>query len=201
MQKKSSSLHINGEIKRKLIHFATILIPILYGYYNRREMLLISGFLLFFALLVEIARFLWKPFSVFFYSLFSTLLRDNEKHCLTGATYIFIGIFVSIFFFDKWIAQTVMLFIIISDAFSAVVGKVWGHHKIYANKTLEGCLAYLFSSVIIICFIIEADLIIGIAGIVASLLAEIFITRVDDNVSVSIIGGGTMQLLSIMNIC
>lgn len=201
MQKNSSSMQISSEIKRKLIHLTTILIPVLYGYCNRREMLWISGSFLFFALLVEIARFLWKPFSDFFYNLFSTLLRDNEKHCLTGATYIFIGIFLSILFFDKWIAQTVMLFIIVSDAFSAVAGKVWGRHKIYAGKTLEGCLAYLFSGIIIICFIIESDLIVGIAGIIASLLAEIFITRVDDNVSVSIIGGGTMQLLSIMNIC
>lgn len=194
-------MNISSEIKRKLIHLTTVIIPVLYGYCNRKEMLWISGILLFFALLVETARFLWRPFSVFFYRLFSTLLRDNEKHCLTGATFIFLGIFIALLLFDKWIAQSVILFIIISDAIGAMVGKLWGNHKIYGNKTLEGCLAYLFSGFIIIYFIIESNVMIGSAGIVASLLAEILITKVDDNVTVSIIGGGTMQLLSLLNIC
>jgi len=201
MQKNSPSMNIKSEIKRKLIHLTTVIIPVLYGYCNRKEMLWFSGILLFFALLVETARFLWKPFSGFFYRLFSTLLRDNEKHCLTGATFIFLGIFIALLLFDKWIAQAVILFIIISDAIGAMVGKLWGNHKIYGNKTLEGCLAYLFSGFIIIYFITESNIIIGSAGIVASLLAEILITKVDDNVTVSIIGGGTMQLLSLLNIC
>jgi len=163
-------------------------------------MLYLSGILLFLALLIEIARFLWKPFSVFFYKLLSSILRDNEKHGLTGATYIFIGIFLLLLLFDKWIAQSVMLFIIVSDAFSAVVGRLWGYHKIYADKTLEGCLAYLLSSVIIVFLIIKSDLVIGVVGIIASLITEIFITRIDDNVSVAVIGGGTMQILYSMNI-
>ena len=194
-------MNILNEIKRKLIHFITILLPILYGYLPRGEMLYISGGLLFLALMVEVLRFRWKPFSIFFYRLLSNLLRDNEKQGLTGATYIFLGIFLCLLLYDKWIAQAVMLFIIISDSFSAVVGKLWGTHKVYAEKTLEGCLAYLVTSLIIVYFIRENNILIGFAGVIASLLAEIFITRIDDNVTVAIIGGGTMQLLCLLNIC
>ncbi|MEJ2629485.1 MAG: hypothetical protein P8078_13150 [bacterium] len=192
-------MNIINEIKRKLIHFVTILLPILYGYLPREEMLYICGGLLFLALLVEVLRFIWKPFSVFFYKLLSSLLRDNEKQGLTGATYIFLGIFLCLLLYDKWIAQAVMLFIIISDAFSAIVGKLWGTHKIYAEKTLEGGLAYMVTSFIIVYFIRESNILIGFAGVIASLLAEIFITRIDDNVTVAIIGGGTMQLLFMFN--
>ncbi|MFO7889838.1 MAG: hypothetical protein R6V04_05815 [bacterium] len=194
-------MHIISEIKRKVIHFFTILIPILYSFSSRKEMLYLCGVLIFFALLVELARWTWSSFSAFFDKIFFFLLRDNEKHGLTGATFIFLGLFLSILLFDKNIAQTVMMFIIISDAFSAIMGQIWGNHKIYGDKTLEGSLAYCVSSLVIVCLIIDINILIGVSGIIASLAAEIFITRIDDNVTVAVIGGGTMQVLSTLNIC
>ena len=194
-------MNIINELRRKSIHFSTIVLPILYNFIPREKMLYVSGSLLSVALVVELVRFTWKPFSAFFLKLVSSLLRENEKHGLTGATYIFLGFFLSILFFDKWIAQSIMLFIIISDALSAIVGKLWGTYKIYAGKTLEGCLAYLVASFIIVFLIIEGNFIVGTAGIIASLLAEIFIIRIDDNITVAVIGGGTMQLLSMFLSC
>lgn len=201
MLKNSLSKHIFGEIKRKLIHFSTILIPILYSFYSRKEMLYVCGILIFLALLVEMARWTWDSFSAYFNTLFSSLLRENEKKGLTGATFIFLGLLLSILLYDKNIAQSVMLFIIISDAFSAIIGRIWGHFKIYGDKTLEGGLAYFVTSLVIVLFIIDINIFIGISGIITSLAAEIFITRIDDNVTVAVIGGGTMQVLYMLNIC
>lgn len=183
------------EIKRKVIHIITLVLPVLYMFLPRNKMLLISGTLLFLALLVEFLRYVNGPFSRLFYRYTDPMLRNHEKHGLTGATYLFCGVFIAILLFDKWVARSVIFFIIVSDGLAALAGRLWGRNIIIHGKTIEGSVVFLFSSLIIVLFIVRGNVLIGLAGITVSLFVEIFLYKINDNISIPIFGGGIMQLL------
>jgi dolichol kinase len=78
-------------------------------------------------------------------------MRESEESGtfrLSGTTYMMGGFFLSALFFSKELAITSWLILIISDPLAALVGIKIGTRKIN-DKTLEGCAAFLISSLFI----------------------------------------------------
>lgn len=186
-----------NEIFRKGIHLTALLFPVGYLFLPKSAMLILLGSLTLVAFIVEALRLSWQPFARLFQDRVGKLLREHEEKRLTGATYLLVGSFLAILLFDQWIAITVMLFVVISDNFCALIGRCWGKRLIYGSKkTVEGCIAFVITALMIVLLVSRQPLWIGFVGIGVAVFMEIFVIRIDDNVTIPLGAGGIMQLLS-----
>jgi len=186
---------VRNEIIRKSIHLFALSIPVGYMILDKKTTLLILGSATFFALCVELARFLWSDFSRWFYRSVGNLLREHEQSDLTGATYLLIGSFLTILFFDKWIALAALFFLVVADAFGALVGRFWGKHSLYKDKMIEGSVIFLLTALVVVFFIPENYLVVGFVGVATAFLIDVFVKRIDDNVAIPLGSGAVMQVL------
>ena len=190
---------IQRELTRKLIHMSTMGIPIGYLVLGKSVILWIVGIALSVALFIEFARFFWSDFSVRFYKTTGMLLRKHERSDLTGATYLLLGSFIAIFFYEKTISIPVLFIVIIADSLSALFGKMFGRNIVYHGKSVEGCVVFILFSSIIMVFAPGISFLIGLAGVVTAFLVDIVIRKIDDNLTIPVIAGGAMQILWMLN--
>lgn len=188
------------EILRKVIHLSSIIYPLIYYYLlNKKEMVILTGSICFFMLAIELLRFNFIVFNNVFYQYLHHTLRHKEKNSFTGASYFTASIFLTVSVFEKNIAIVALYILIISDTCAAIIGLTVGHHKIYGNKTLEGFLSFLVSS-ILISIISETAMHLSLTGLI---LASLFISfvelfskcfKIDDNLLIPLIFAMTYSI-------
>lgn len=186
------------ELIRKGIHLCCLVFPLMYMVVEREVMLLFLGILLLMAFCVEWARFHWDWFARWFYGLTAQLLREHEHKRLTGSTYLFIGSFLAVLMFEKWIAMIVLLFMIVADTAGALVGRTLGKRRLSGDKTVEGSLVFIIVATAIIFSVPDANRIIGMVGVGVAFFVEVFLRRIDDNLTIPLGAGGAMQILAWM---
>lgn len=117
--------------------------------------------------------------------------RDFQKKKFTGGTYLSIGIFITILFFQKNIAISAITIMIISDSLSAIVGKSIGRIKLF-KKTLEGSVVFFITGLLLILFVLPRisnsieELYSAIIAMVICTILEIIPFNVDDNVLIPV---------------
>jgi len=138
------------EVNRKLLHGLIIILPlsVFYGPYLfglERDSLAFIAFLLFLvSSLVELLRLGNHSFGKWFYSAFGSMLRDEERKSLTGATYVAGATFLCAWLstiseeFAACACLSLTLFIL-GDAAAALIGKSIGSIFI-GKKTVEGAI-------------------------------------------------------------
>jgi dolichol kinase len=138
------------EVNRKLLHGLVIILPlsVFYGPYLfglERDSLAFIAFLLFLvSSLVELLRLGNHSFGKWFYSAFGSMLRDEERKSLTGATYVAGATFLCAWLstiseeFAACACLSLTLFIL-GDAAAALIGKSIGSIFI-GKKTVEGAI-------------------------------------------------------------
>jgi len=186
---------MKNELVRKSIHLTMLVLPVGYLFLSKQVMLIILGLFIGIALFVEYARFYITEFSAWFHGFFGHLLRNHEKRGLTGSTYLLISCFLGILFFDKWIALLALLFMIISDAFGALFGRLFGKRYIFQNKSIEGGVVFILTGALMVFLVPGCIIWIGLAGILSAFIFEIFITTIDDNLTIPLGSGLIMQVL------
>jgi dolichol kinase len=186
---------IRDEIIRKTIHLMLLVIPILYLFLERQYLLWMLGGLILIAVMVEIARFQWAGFSRLFHRCVGQLLRDHERLHVAGSTYLLIGIFFTILLFDKAVAVTAMVFVVVADALGALIGRIWGRHRLYGNKTVEGSVVFFLAGLCIVFLMMRDHILIGIAGVIVAGIVDIFIQNIDDNLTIPLGAGAVMHIL------
>ncbi len=182
-----------NELVRKLIHFSTLVIPLGMMILPRRTILLVLGFALLTAVIVEICRRLFPGFGAWFLKRTSPLLRKHEEHRITGATFLFLSAFISVLVFREWIAQVALLLVIISDGLGALVGKLWGRKTSIKGKTWEGSAVFIISGLLIVFFHPACDIRVGILGVLAAFLVEVLVTGLDDNLTIPLAAGIVLE--------
>ena len=138
------------EIRRKIVHLATLIIPLGYGLTSEETVLLflLPFFLCY--LIVDLLRHLHSGMASLFQKyFFGRVLREEEKRTLMGSTYFLFSSLLTILLFPKSIAIASLLILILSDTAGALVGKWIGKVPIF-GKTLEGSLAFFLSSLLIV---------------------------------------------------
>lgn len=197
VSKRIRQINFENELSRKAIHLSSISIPIIY-YHIQKEvalLILIPLFLGFFS--VDFLKMHVKPLSRWYYSIFSSMLRphelDEKKPHFNGATFVMFSACFTIAFFPKMIAIAAFTILIISDSIAALVGRKFGKHKI-ASKTLEGSAAFFISSMFIVFYTPNLDILAGTFMSFVATLAELFQIKffkftIDDNLTVPILGG------------
>jgi len=138
------------EIHRKLLHGLVIILPlsVFYGPYlfglERNFLVSITFFLFMASLLVELLRLGNDSFGQWFYSTFGSMLRDEERQSLTGATYVAGATFICAWLstiseeFAACACLSLTLFIL-GDAAAALIGKSIGRIFV-GKKTVEGAV-------------------------------------------------------------
>lgn len=182
-------LSYKQEIYRKLIHFSSLWIPVLYLYNNTAFILKILLPLVVLSLSVDIARKYSSKLNSLVQKIIGNLMRDNEvtSKNFAGATHFFLSALLTILFFDKEIAIFALTVLVISDSFAALVGRKFGKIKIM-DKTLEGTIGFILSAIIIYYYYIAycnfhlnftQSMIAILIGALSELFSKTF--RIDDN--------------------
>lgn len=193
-------ISFSDEIARKTTHMFALIIP--GGYYllglEKSTMLMIMVPIFLFTFAVDFSRLrdgtLWR---FGFKRLFSSMIRAHEAAGnFTGATYILGTTVATVALFSKPVAVAALAFIIVGDTFAAIIGRRFGRHKFLGNKSLEGSLACLAGTIIVALVTPGLPLIPALAGAVVATVTEAVSRSIDDNVSVPLISGLTLTLLT-----
>jgi len=180
------------EIKRKTVHLATLVIPIGYGLTSDTAILtfLIPFFLLY--LVVDLLRHFHPGLaSLFRKHFFGRVLREKEAPTLMGSTYFLFASILTILLFPKPIAIVSLLILILSDTAAALVGKSIGRISIF-GKTLEGTMAFIFTSLLIVWIYPNVDRLSGSFAALGAALIEVLPIPLDDNLTIPLTAGTIM---------
>jgi dolichol kinase len=197
----NGTIRYRDELYRKLIHFTSLSIPIIYYFISTDTAALILAILAGLALIIDLARYLHPEVGKIFYKIFGLLLRqhelDHKKKNLNGATYVLISALVSVLIFPKIIFISAFSILIVSDSLAALIGRKYGRRK-FLSKSLEGTLTFFISACIVILFTPKVggfmeEYIIGFIGaFVGAIVENISFRLIDDNLSIPLAVGFTM---------
>ena len=180
-----------GELARKVVHYNASLIPIIYYFFvDRKIALIVLGVCSASIILAEVLR-MRNPLSKNLYmKIFGWMTRSHEhnKH-FTGASYVFVGSFLTILLFPKEIAVIVLLFLSVGDPTACLVGLSIGKVKIWHDKTLEGSLAFIIAGFLVTFWIPGIALWVKVIGAFVACFVELIPWKVDDNITIPLITG------------
>jgi dolichol kinase len=180
------------EIRRKIVHLATLIIPIGYGLTSQGTVLAAVIPLFLGLLAVDLLRHfhpgMASLFKRFFYG---RVLREEEKPTLMGSTYFLFSTVLTLLLFPKPIAVTSLLILILSDTAAALAGKGIGRIRIF-SKTLEGSMAFLMTSLLIVWLYPNLNRFSGTLAALGGTLIELLPIRLDDNLSIPLVTGAIM---------
>ncbi|HSB06666.1 MAG TPA: phosphatidate cytidylyltransferase [Thermodesulfobacteriota bacterium] len=180
------------EIRRKMVHLATLTIPIGYEVTSQETVLFFVIPLFLGLLAVDLLRqFHPGMASLFKRFFFGRVLRENEQPSLMGSTYFLFSTILAILLFPKSIAVTSLLILILSDTAAALVGKGIGKTHLF-GKTLEGSMAFFFTSLLIVWLYPHLNRLSGTLAALGGTLIELLPIRLNDNLSIPLVTGAIM---------
>ena len=180
------------EIRRKMVHLATVIIPIGYALTSQETVLLFVLPFFLGLLSVDLLRH-FEPgiASLFKRFFFGRVLREEEKPTLMGSTYFLFSTLLTILLFPKSIAIASLLILIISDTAAALVGKGIGRIPLF-GKTLEGSMAFFLTSLLIVWLYPNLNRFSGTLAALGGTLIELIPIRLNDNFSIPLVTGAIM---------
>ena len=129
--------------------------------------------------------------SLFRKHFFGRVLREAEKPTLMGSTYFLFSSILTILLFPKPIAIASLLILILSDTAAALVGKGFGRIPVF-GKTLEGSMAFFFSSLLIVWIYPGLGRLSGSFAALGAALIEALPIPLDDNLTIPLVAGAIM---------
>ena len=189
-------MNFKVEIFRKIVHISSCLIAFFIFILDKNIYLPILFILTIFTIFFDYLRIKSDFVSKYYYKLFGIFTRESERKKLTGASFVFLGSFITALLFDKEIAFLGLLVMSFSDSFAAVIGISFGRTKLF-NKSLEGSLAFFIVTFTIL-FLFEFTLFdIFIISLVAT-FTELFATyKYNDNVLIPLVTSMAIYLSKI----
>lgn len=171
------------ELWRQLIHASGVFIVVL-SYFMAPQILILLcvAILAFVEIVFRLDHYYHVPF-------FSTIFRiAKRKHDEKGFIYFFIGIILTLYFFqfNMAIANAAILILLFGDSASTLIGKRFGKTKLpfQSHKTLEGSLAFLLVGFLV--SLTQLPIIPAFVGALAGMVTEAY-SPVDDNVPIPLI--------------
>lgn len=168
--------NIPDEIFRKTLHF--VLLTSLFAFVFAFKVWWHSVIVCFLIIIIA------YPILMFFerFKSYSKVVTERKKGELKSSliiVFLMFGIILSIcwgFFNDKILVLVVIYSWGYGDAFAALIGKKYGQHKIYKNKSLEGSLAMFIVTIIVVFVILLIHNIIPLYGTITIAIIIAFIT-------------------------
>jgi len=172
--------------------------PLVYYFSSKIPALIVTGFFLSLMVFFEIERLKHPGVYKWVLAHLGGIFKVKVGK-LTGTTYFLIATFVLILFFERGVAIASLLFLILDDAASTLVGVNYGRIKLFKGKTLEGSLAFLAIDLLVALLLlalpkISIEPLVLISGAFAVTLMELLPLPVDDNLTVGIFAAVIMQI-------
>ena len=171
------------ELWRQLIHASGVFIVVL-SYFLPSQLLIILcvAILVFVVMVFRLDHQHHIPF-------FSTILRVAKRDAdERGFVYFFIGIIITLYFFqfNMAIANAAILILLFGDSASTLIGRRFGRIKLpfQSHKTVEGSLAFLAVGFAV--SLTQLPIIPAFIGALAGALTEAY-SPVDDNVPIPLV--------------
>jgi dolichol kinase len=191
---------LRREIHRKVIHLASVAVPLLVWWVPRGVALAVLVPTAAVALLIEGLRLSVRSPRYLFLRRTRTMLRARERRRLTGATYMASAYALAVLLFPTPVAVLAMLYNGVGDAVAALVGKRWGRHRLRSGKSWEGMAAGFSANLALGLLLPGIPSAPALAGALAASLLELADLPPDDNLWVTLGGGavlwGTVLLAS-----
>ncbi|NMC76656.1 MAG: hypothetical protein GYA60_05105 [Candidatus Methanofastidiosa archaeon] len=187
---------MDSEFRRKIFHEIGLLIPLCYTFFDKKDVIFGMSIMVIVFVFMEFLRLRYNFGNEFIPKVVGKTVRDYEKVDLSAATYFIISSFFTILLYDKLIAIAAISYNSIGDFFSAIIGKNFGKTKYMGDKkSIEGSIACFVSCYIVGLFIFNP--LIAVIGALAATFAEGFLIEVNDNLSIPIISGFVLTLVSL----
>lgn len=187
------------EVLRKLTHLGGLIIPFSYYLFalEKSTMLTIMIPATVLMVIIDIIRLrnrgLWRNYIK---KIIGPIVRTHElEGDFTGASYILLSFTLTIALFSKPVAIAAIAFIIVGDAFAALIGRKFGKKPFYKNKTFAGSFGCLLGTLIVAILAPGLDLSVALFGAVVAVIFEAFSFGIDDNVTVPLLSGLFMTIL------
>lgn len=179
------------ETFRQLIHASGIFIVFLNYFLHPNTVMLIC---LAIVLSVELIFRIDKKRHIFFFS--EILRRSKRDDDERGFIYFFVGAIITLYLFKFNIAivNAAIIFLVLGDSASTIIGKKFGKHKLplNKNKTIEGSIAFLIIG--FIGALTQLPPIPAFIGALSGALTEAY-SPIDDNITIPLISGAVMTLI------
>jgi len=180
----------------RLFSFSFVLV---YLFSSKKFIIDVLLFFIIFLLILEWVRFKNKIFNEKIFNLFSSYLREREKTTISSTTIFFISMIITIILFKKEIAIVSLSFLIFADSTSAIFGYYFGKKPILTDKTLEGSIVFFLTCITIGTIFkslgFSLNWLVIFASSLSASVVELF-SYIDDNISVPIVSGLVISLLS-----
>ena len=187
-----------NHIGRKLYHLlGGVGLLLLYSIMGRDRALVFYAVLFILVLGLDVMRLTIPAVNTFMFTRFSSFIRKNEAHKLTGTAPYILGIGLSLYAFSQPVATAAICFLALGDVAATTIGERYGRTKI-GNKSLEGTAAFVIAA-------LAAGGVLLLIGsgttpwvmVLGSLVAagvELLTLPINDNLVIPIVSGGVMEL-------
>ena len=174
------------EAYRKIVHISSSSIAILLWYYGKDTMLpWVLAVAILFPILDKLRKYI-SLLSKIYFILFGIITRPYEYQVLSGASWVFIGAGFTAYLFNEKVAVIALLVMSLSDSSAALIGIKYGTTRLF-NKSLEGTLAFLISTYLIIFLLSSASLMLLLIATITATVIELFSTpKFNDNILIPV---------------
>ena len=159
-------------------------------------MLIIVGTLTLLSISIEILRNRNSYIKKIFIKHLNFMLRRNEiRGFITGATWLLIGNFLTIFIFPISVAVPALLYLSVGDPTAALVGKNFRSFTI-GEKSLVGSLfGFLFGLILVSLVNRVLPFYAVMIGSLVAMIVEVLPSSIDDNLSIPLLSGLSIMIL------
>ncbi|MFH1597670.1 MAG: diacylglycerol/polyprenol kinase family protein [Patescibacteria group bacterium] len=191
------------KIVRKTWHIlAGLFFPIIYLYLTKPQIIILVGAVFLTFLTLEGLRLRNPKLNRWFIKKIGNYLKDKERKNLTSNTFYVASALLAVIFFDKPIAIAALVFFAIGDAMAEIIGLKFGSYRFWHNRSIEGTLAFLVSSILAGILLLQTDLNITfpvmISGAIGATLIEAVSLPIDDNFTIALFSGLVMSMASLV---
>jgi dolichol kinase len=193
---------IRRELARKAFHLSSASLPLLVWLAPRWLALAVLLPMAAVAVAVDWTRLRYRAPRYWFLRYTRRMLRHHERRRFAGATYMAVAYAAALVLFPKPIAVMAMLFNGFGDAAAALIGKRFGRRRTAWGKSWEGFAAGLTVNLavglVISSLAPSVPAAAAIAGALAAATLEFLDLPIDDNVRVTLGGGGVAFLVAML---
>jgi len=185
-------------IGRKLYHLLGG-VGLLYLYYllGRDRALVFYSVLFIMVLALDVTRLAIPAVNTFLFTRFSSFIRKNEAHKLTGTAPYVLGIGLSLYAFSLPVATAAICFLAFGDVAATTIGERYGRTKI-GGKSLEGTIAFVIAALAaggaLVLMGSGTNPWVMVLGALVAAGVELLPLPINDNLVIPIVSGGVMEL-------
>ncbi len=190
-----NELLIDSHWPRKIFHVtgASIIPTVHYFDLVRDDVtLLVTGVAALIWITFDTLRLRSKAVNEFFVRNLSFLMKTRESEGYTGTSFLLVGSFLTLLFFQPVTASVVLFFLAFGDPSAAVIGKRFGKIRFANGRSLEGSATMFAVCVLVGLTLADFSLSAMLTGAFTATLAEAFSGRLDDNFSIPLFSGAAI---------